>query len=318
MPKASRGEIVEYRQLGKTGLKLSVMGFGGATLGSVFRKIDEEEGKRAVVAAIERGINYFDTAPFYGIRRGETVLGEALKGHRDKVILSTKLGRYGSDEFDFSADRVPTSVEESLRLLKTEYVDLLIAHDVEFGDLRQVAEETIPAMQKLKEQGKCRFIGFSGYPLGALMELLGKVEVDFVLSYCHYCLYNTALADKLGPEVKSKGLGLINASPLALGLLTNYPPADWHPAPQELKDAARRAADLCRSRGTELSFIGMQFAMSNDIVASTLSGIESREQLEKNLATLDAPVDTELLREVQAILEPVRGASWPSGREENN
>ena len=309
---------MEYRPLGKTGLKLSVMGFGAATLGSVFRKIDEEEGKRAVVAAIERGINYFDTAPFYGIRRGEIVLGEALKGHRDKVILSTKVGRYGLDDFDFSAERVPTSVEESLRLLQTDYVDLLIAHDVEFGDLRQVAEETIPAMQKLKEQGKCRFIGYSGYPLKALLELLPRVKVDFVLSYAHYCLYNTLLVEKLGPAVKSEGLGLINASPLAMGLLTNYPPADWHPAPQELKDAARRAGDLCRSRGPELSFIGMQFAMSNDLVASTLSGIETREQLEKNLATLDAPIDPELLREVQAILEPLRGTSWPSGREEND
>ena len=103
-----------------------------------------------------------------------------------------------------------------------------------------------------------------------------------------------------------------------MGLLTNYLPADWHPAPQELKDAAKRAGDLCRSRGTELSFIGMQFAMSNDLVASTLSGIETREQLEKSLATLDAPIDPELLREVQAILDPVRGTSWPSGREENN
>ena len=98
---------MEYRPLGKTGLKLSVMGFGAATLGRVFRKIDEEEGKRAVVAAIERGINYFDTAPFYGIRRGETVLGEALKGHRDKVILSTKVGRYGLDDFDFPPNGSP-------------------------------------------------------------------------------------------------------------------------------------------------------------------------------------------------------------------
>ena len=309
---------MEYRKLGKTGLNLSVVGFGGATLGSVFRKINEEEGKRAAQVAIELGINYFDTAPFYGTRQGETVMGEALQGHRNQVVLSTKLGRYDSNQFDFSAEHVPISVDESLRLLKTDYVDLLIAHDVEFGDLRQIAEETIPAMIKLKEQGKCRFIGFSGYPLRALTDLFSKVEVDFVLSYCHYCLYNTSLVDKLGPSVKSKGLGLINASPLALGLLTNYPPAEWHPAPQELKDAARKAADLCRSRGTELSFIGMQFALTNDMVTSTLSGIESVEQLKKNLSIFNSPIDKELLSNVQEIFEPVRGTSWPSGRAENN
>ncbi len=173
-------------------------------------------------------------------------------------------------------------------------------------------------MIKLKEQGKCRFIGFSGYPLRALTDLFSKVEVDFVLSYCHYCLYNTSLVDKLGPSVKSKGLGLINASPLALGLLTNYPPAEWHPAPQELKDAARKAADLCHSRGTELSFIGMQFALTNDMVASTLSGIESVEQLEKNLSIFNAPIDKELLSDIQEIFKPVRGTSWLSGRAENN
>ena len=172
---------MEYREFGRTGLRLSVIGFGAATLGHVFRKIDEAEGKRAVAAAVDRGINFFDTSPYYGLTRSETVLGEALKGRRHKIILSTKLGRYDFADFDFSAERVRTSIEESLRRLQTDYVDLLIAHDVEFGDLRQVAEETIPAMQELKRQGKCRFIGFSGYPLKALTQLLeiAKSEIDF-------------------------------------------------------------------------------------------------------------------------------------------
>ena len=311
---------MKYREFGKTGLKLSVIGFGAATLGHQFRKIDEAEGKRAVTEAIDRGINLFDTSPYYGLTRSETVLGEALKGRRQEVILSTKLGRYDFADFDFSAARVRTSIEESLGRLQTDYVDLLIAHDVEFGDLRRVAEETIPAMEELKRQGKCRFIGFSGYPLKALTQVLEMVkgEIDFVLSYCHYCLYNTALVETLGPQARTQGLGLINASPLAMGLLTQDAPADWHPAPQELKEAARQAAELCRKRGAELSFIGLQFAMSNDLVSTTLSGIESREQLEKNLATLAAPMDTELLKEIQKIFEPVRNLSWPSGPPENN
>ena len=311
---------MEYREFGKTGLRLSVMGFGGATLGSVFRKIDEEEGKRAVAAAIDHGINYIDTAPFYGITRSETVLGEALKGRRQRIILATKLGRYGDDEFDFSAERVRTSIEESLRRLQTDYVDLLVAHDVEFGDLRQVAEETLPAMRELKRQGKCRFIGYSGYPLPTLARLLewDQVEVDFVLSYCHYCLYNTALVEKLAPVARARGLGLINASPLAMGLLTQEGPPAWHPAPQVLQDAARRAAQVCRKRGAELSFIGLQFALDNPAVTSTLSGIENREQLEKNLATLAAPIDQDLWQELQAIFKPVRNLAWPSGRPENN
>ena len=311
---------MEYREFGRTGLRLSVIGFGAATLGHVFRKIDEAEGKRAVAAAVDRGINFFDTSPYYGLTRSETVLGEALKGHRQEVILSTKLGRYDFADFDFSAVRVRTSIEESLGRLQTDYVDLLVAHDVEFGDLRQVAEETIPAMQELKRQGKCRFIGFSGYPLKALTQVLemAKSEIDFVLSYCHSCLYNTALVETFGPEVRARGLGLINASPLAMGLLTQDGPPDWHPAPQELKDAARQAAELCRKRGAELSFIGLQFAMSNEMISTTLSGIENREQLEKNLRTLAAPRDEELLKQIREIFEPVRNATWPSGLPENN
>ena len=311
---------MKYREFGKTGLKLSIMGFGGATLGSVFRKIDEEEGKRAVAAAIDHGINYIDTAPFYGITRAETVLGEALKGRRQGIILATKLGRYGDSEFDFSAECVRTSIELSLQRLQTDYVDLLVAHDVEFGDVRQVAEETLPAMGELKRQGKCRFIGYSGYPLQTLARLLewDKVGIDFVLSYCHYCLYDTALVERLAPAVQARGLGLINASPLAMGLLTQEGPPGWHPAPKNLKDAARRAAGLCRKRGAELSFIGLQFAMDNEAVTSTLSGIENREQLERNLATLAAPIDQDLLKELQAIFKPVRNLTWPSGRPENN
>src|ERR1700744_5236909 len=112
---------MEYRKLGKTDLNLSLVGFGGAALGGVFGNLDLEEGTRAVHLAVDRGINFFDTSPYYGITLAETRLGAALVGRRKRIILATKCGRYGMDEFDFSAKRVVASIDESLRRLQTDY-----------------------------------------------------------------------------------------------------------------------------------------------------------------------------------------------------
>src|SRR3984957_596128 len=136
---------MNYRKLGKTDLNLSLIGFGGAALGGVFGNVDPGEGMRAVHLAVDSGINFFDTSPYYGTTLAETRLGAALLGRRDRVIIATKCGRYGTNEFDFSAKRVTASIDESLRRLQTDYVDLLQVHDLEFGDAQQIIEETIPA-----------------------------------------------------------------------------------------------------------------------------------------------------------------------------
>ena len=129
---------MQYRQLGNTSLRVSILGYGASPLGNAFRVTDPAEGKAAVHLAVERGINYFDVSPYYGLTLAETRLGEALVGLRQNVILATKCGRYGADQFDFSAPRITASIDESLARLQTDYVDLLQAHDVEFGDARQI------------------------------------------------------------------------------------------------------------------------------------------------------------------------------------
>src|SRR5712691_1255098 len=122
---------MEYRPLGKTGLQVSTLGFGASPLGSVFRPIDEVEGIRTVHTALDLGINFIDVSPFYGLTRAEAVLGKALATiPRDRYYLATKIGRYGQNEFDFSAPRVTASVDESLRRLGVDYVDLIQCHDI--------------------------------------------------------------------------------------------------------------------------------------------------------------------------------------------
>ncbi len=120
---------MEYRILGKTGLKVSVLSLGAASLGSVYRKIEESEGLRTVHLAMDLGINFIDVSPYYGLTLAETVLGKTLKEiPRDKYYLATKVGRYGEDKFDFSAKLITDIVDESVRLLTVEYIDVIQCH----------------------------------------------------------------------------------------------------------------------------------------------------------------------------------------------
>jgi L-galactose dehydrogenase len=309
---------MDYRTLGKTGLSVSVLSYGASSLGGVFRPVDETEGIRAVQTALDLGINFIDVSPYYGLTRAETVLGKALKGiPRDRYYLATKVGRYGEAEFDFSAGRVTASVDESLARLGLDYIDLIQCHDIEFGSLDQVVNETLPALRKLQQQGKVGFVGITGLPLKIFRYVLERAEVDTILSYCHYSLNDTSLTGLI-PFLQEKGVGVISASPLSMGLLTERGAPGWHPAPAEIRAACARAAAHCRSKGVDIAQLAMQFALANPNIQTTLVGTASPENIRKNVAWLETPLDQELLAEVQAILKPVLNQSWPSGRPENN
>lgn len=309
---------MKYRVLGQTGMKVSVIGFGASPLGGVFRNVTEEECTRAVRLALDSGINYFDCSPYYGLTKAETMLGQCLAGvRRDKYYLATKVGRYGDNYFDFSARRVTASLDESLKRLRVSHVDLLQCHDIEFGDLKQIAEETVPALRKLQKSGKARFVGLTGLPLKVFPAVIDHAKVDTILSYCHYCLNDTALLG-LVPYLKSRRVGIINASPLAMGLLSHRGPPPWHPAPDDIRQACLKALAHCKSKGADLSLLGMQFALANEDIATTLVGTATEAHMMRNLAALHAPYDEALAKEVLAILEPVRNITWQSGRPENN
>jgi L-galactose dehydrogenase len=308
---------MQYRTLGRTSLSVSVLGFGASPLGDVFGITDPKEGERAVQLAVDRGINFFDVSPYYGLTLAEERLGCALRGRRQEILLATKCGRYGVEEFDFSRRRVREGVEESLRRLKTDYVDLLQAHDVEFGDVRQIIDETVPEMRRLQQEGKARFIGITGYPLKVLRRIAEAVEVDTILSYCRYNLVTTDMDAVLTPFAREREIGMINASPLMMGILTVQGPAAWHPAPPQVRELALQAANLCHRSGASLSLIALHFCLCHAYVSSTLTGMSTAEEVEKNLSALCLPIDESLLEEVRAILAPVCNTVWPSGRPEN-
>ena len=165
-----------YRPLGSTGLKVSVLSYGASPLGNAFRTIDDNEGIRTVRTALDLGINFLDTSPHYGVTKSETVLGQALKGvPRDSYYLATKVGQYGEGHFDFSAARVTQSFNESCARLGTDYIYVLHCHDIEFADLNQIVNETLPALVKLRDAGRVGHLGVTGLPLKIFPAIIDRV-----------------------------------------------------------------------------------------------------------------------------------------------
>ncbi len=311
---------MKYRPLGRTGLEVSVLGFGGSSLGSVFEEIDEAEGVRAVHAAVDAGINLIDTAPFYGLTRAETVLGKALREiPRDRYYLATKVARYGykEEDFDFSAARVTRGLDESLARLGVDHVDFIQVHDMEFGRVEQIVGETIPALYAAKAAGKARFVGISCLPLRLLRRVMDQTDVDQVQSYCHCCLNDTALLDLL-PYLKEKGVAVFNSAPLAIRLLTAEGPPSWHPAPEAVRTCCAEAARYCQEHGSDLGKLALQFSVSQSDLPTHIVGAATQERVLQNIREIEEPLDEELLAAVQRILAPIHNVTWASGRPENN
>ncbi len=309
---------MEQRVAGNTGLSVSILGFGASPLGGVFGPVTQADANRMVGFAVDSGINLFDVSPYYGITVAETVLGHALQSvDRDRVVLATKVGRYGDRDFNFSAERVTRSVEESLRRLQTDVIDIIQCHDIEFGSLRQIIDETLPALQKLRAQGKVRYVGITGLPMRVFRTVLAETPVDTILSYCHHTLTDNAL-DALLPQLTDAGTGVFNAAPYGMGLLTGRPLPAWHPAPVELQNACFRAAEHCTARGASLPELALQWSLQDTRIASTFAGMGSVEQLQQNIRWASVLPDADLLAEVSAILKPVHNITWPSGLPENN
>jgi aryl-alcohol dehydrogenase-like predicted oxidoreductase len=287
-------------------------------LGGVFGAIDEKAGIACVHRALELGINFLDVSPYYGQTKAETVLGQALHGvPRDSYFLATKVGRYGENEFDFSRARVLRSVRESCLRLGVDRIDLVQCHDIEFGDLRQIIEETLPALRELQSEGVVRAVGITGLPLQIFREVLAATDVDTILSYCRYSLNDTSLASLL-PPLQEKGVGVISASPLSMGLLTRRGAPDWHPAPEEIKTACRRAAEYCNAHGADIAQLALQYATREERIAVTLVGTAKAENIESNVRWIEAAMDESLLAAVLEILQPIHNRTWLSGRPENN
>ena len=311
-----------YNDLGKTGMKVSNLSFGASSLGGVFHDIREAEGIRAVHTAIDGGINFIDVSPYYGHLKAEIVLGKALREiRRDRYFLSTKVGRYGKDgvnTWDYSAERVTRSVYESMERLGVDYIDLINVHDIEFqkdlpGGLQKVCDETLPALVALREKGVVGHVGITDLQPENLEWVIDHVPagtVESVLCFCHYSL-NDVMMRTEQPFFAERGIGIINASPLSMGLLSMRGAPDWHPATPALREACHQAALFCDRQGYPIEKLAVQFATSwNPQIATTLFSSANPANVEKNIRWASEPMDESLVEEVQRIIGDQMGVRW--------
>ncbi len=310
---------MKTRLLGKTGLEVPILSFGASSLGQEFRKVTLQEALGSVRAALESGLTLIDTSPFYGRGMSEVLLGVALRDvPRSDYLLCTKLGRYDLPHFDFSARRVAESVDVSLHRLGTDHLDIVLCHDIEFVPMQQIVDETLPALRAIQAAGKVRFVGFSGYPQKIFRFICDQTDVDCALNYNQYTLQNTRFADETIPYLKAKGIGVMNAGPFSARLLTDAPLPAWLKEPEEVKAAARKAADLCRARGSSIAKLALQFSIANPDIATTVAGSANPANIRAWAEWADEPIDEELLRDVQAIFAPVKNIGHLEGLATNN
>jgi L-galactose dehydrogenase len=314
---------MQLSPLGNTGLDVAPVALGTGPLGEMFGPAPLDEAVRVVQGAIDLGVNLIDTAPMY--LSAEERLGVALRGRRDRVILATKTGRFPGDDFDFSPERIRTSLENSLRLLGTDHVDVLHLHDIEWVPLDPLFDDSMAAMQELRDAGKVRFLGVTGYALPAMERAIHETDIDVLLTFAHGTLLDDSLAERILPIAAERGVGVMNAAALALGILaphgTNMP--GRHPAPEDVQRTAEAMRALAADRGIDLAFLANQYSIQRSGAATTVVGTAKLAHLESAVRAADTPIDEELLDAVLALRPPrPKGASaaqgqWQLGLPEN-
>ncbi|WP_237039210.1 aldo/keto reductase [Phocaeicola faecalis] len=307
---------MKYNEIGKTGMCVSNLSFGASSLGGVFHDTTEARSIEAVFTAVEKGINFIDVSPYYGHYKAETVLGKALKQiPRNKYYLSTKVGRYGENgvnKWNYSAKYATESVYASMKRLNVDYIDLINVHDIEFADLHQVVDETLPALVELRDKGIVKHVGITDLQLENLQWVVEHSEpgvVESILNFCHYSLNDEKLSDYFN-YFESKNIGIINASPLSMGLLSQRGVPTWHPAPKALVRACQKAALHCMSKNYPIEKLAIQYSTGNPRIATTLFSSANPDNVLKNIAYVEEPVDWNLVKEVQEIIGKQMRVSW--------
>ncbi|MBU6172923.1 MAG: aldo/keto reductase [Planctomycetes bacterium] len=309
---------MQIRKLGKTSLNLPVLGFGASSIGAEFGQRDFGQSLESVSTAIELGIRFIDTAAYYGRGMSEILLGQILPEYsRESLVISTKLGRYAPSHFDFSAKRVRESIDVSLERMGLEYLDIVFCHDIEYGDIQQVIEETLPALQRQVEKGKVRYLGISGYPMKIFERVIPTGLIQCAITYNHYTLQND-MATRLIPLAAAHGVGLINAAPFSARLLSHLPLPPWHKATHEVRRVAAEAVEYCRAQGSCIEKLALQFSTQNPAFASCLVGSARSSEIRQWVDWLQEPIDTSLMQQVQSILKPIHNWFYVEGRPENN
>lgn len=311
-----------YRRLGGSGLKLSALGLGTNAFG---KRADARKSRRIIDTALEHGVTFLDTANIYAGTASESILGEALRGRRDHVVLATKAGLpTGDGPYDRGSSRhhLMRELEGSLQRLQTDYIDLYQIHTF---DPETPLEETLRALEDMVRSGKVRYIGASNYAAWELMKALGISErlglPRYVSVQTSYSLADRTLEQELVPLCLDQGVGIIPYFPLAGGILSGkYVSAESIPSGSRadtdpnfarfLRDGAltlgRKVAELAADRGCSPSALALAWLMHQPVVGSVIVGATRPEQLLDNLASIELELDDELILALDELSEQTR------------
>ncbi|MFB4350619.1 aldo/keto reductase [Microbacterium sp. CR_7] len=300
-------------------LTVPALGYGAANVGNLFRELSDDEALAVLNAAWDSGIRYFDTAPHYGLGLSERRLGAFLQTKpRDEYVLSTKVGRLlrpnpgydgGLDTandfhvpddlqrvWDFSADGIRASLDESRDRLGIERIDLVYLHDPERHDLDLAVAEALPALEQLRTDGEVTAIGIGSMVSDALATAVRAADLDLVMVAGRYTLLEQPAAAEVLPACRERGTGIVAASVFNSGLLASSEPRrdgryEYGQLPEELWDRVVRIADICTNHDVPLPAAAVQFPLRSDVVRSVVVGGSRPEQLRQNaqFAAVDIP-----------------------------
>lgn len=308
------GEKLPRRRLGRTGIDVPAVGLGAVGIGGGYGPVPEEEGIAATRYVLEQGINHIDTSPLYG--DSERRLGIALEGiPRDSYTLSTKTGTHPQRRGDYSWDGTLWSVENSLRLLKTDYIDVLLVHDPESMEPVLAPRGALEALEHLKEQGVIRHIGLGQRRHDFHRQAIETGRFDVILTYNDYHPTRTTAQESGLLEVAAKhDVGVLNGSPFGHGLLAVDPDAHsdrfrW--VPERDKEAARRFHRWCTERGVSKAAVILQFCLRQPLIHCTLTGGKDRAELTENLRAATETLPEWVWAELDAL-------NLTAGQEESN
>ena len=308
---------MQYRTLGRTGIKVSPYGLGALMFATSVGNKDPEDSVRIIHKALDAGINLIDTADAYG--DSEEVVGRALKNRRDSVVLTTKFSRpMGTDPNQRGASRrwIMTAIENSLRRLETDYIDVYQVHRV---DPDTDIEETLSALTDLLHAGKIRAFGSSNTPVSTIVEAQWVAErrglSRFRTEQAPYSLLNRGIEAEVLPMAQQYGLGVLTWGPLGQGMLTgrvrrgqdnDLVRAKMFKAFSDERrlDVVEQLIPLADEAGLSMPHIAMAFAIAHPGVTSALLGARTMEQLDDLLAGLDIALSDELLDRIDEIVPP--------------
>lgn len=336
-PQGGKRMQFETRSLGRTPLKVTTMGLGGATLGGNMNAVTDSAARLLVIDAYDSGIRYFDTAPFYGYGKSEHIVGDELR-NRDDWVLSTKVGRLlkprrkpqePTDQwrnphpfepvFDYSYDAIMRSYEDSMQRMGLNRIDILYIHDIDIFThgskerqekvFRQAMSEAYKALDELRRSGDIKAIGLGVNEAQPIADAMNHGQWDVFLLAGRYTLLEQAPLHALFPAVEKHGASIVIGGPFNSGVLVGRETWNYTRSPQGVIDKVKRIANVCDAHNVPLAAAALQFPLAHKLVASVIPGPQSANELNQIFEWWQTPIPAALWRDLKS--EGVLDAAAP-------